>query len=93
MLDKIKKFEKMSDMDGYRCSSCGAEIITGDNVASTSCVYCKNTAIIKDRLTGLYAPSKIITFKYTKEDAINAFKKNFKGRLFITKMFNDLNNI
>lgn len=88
-----KNFEKMSDMDGYRCSSCGAEIITGDNVASTSCVYCKNTAIIKERLTGLYAPSKIITFKYTKEDAIEAFKKKCRGRLLLPKKFNDPNNI
>lgn len=89
----FQKFEKMSDMDGYRCSSCGAEIITGDNLASTSCVYCKNTAIIKERLTGLYAPSKIITFKYTKNDAIEAFKQKCKGRLLLPKMFNDPNNI
>lgn len=89
----FKKFEKMSDMDGYKCSSCGAEIITGDNVASTSCVYCKNTAIIKNRLTGLFAPSKIITFKYTKEDAISAFKSKCKGRLLLPKMFNDIKNI
>lgn len=89
----FKSFKKMSDMDGYRCSSCGAEIITGDNLASTSCVYCKNTAIIKERLTGLYAPSKIITFKYTKSDAIEAFKKKCKGRLLIPKMFSDPNNI
>lgn len=91
--EKFKKFEKMQDMDGYRCSSCGAEIITGDNVASTSCVYCKNTAILKDRLTDLYAPSKIITFKYTKNDAIEAFKKKCKGRWLLPKMFNDTNNI
>ena len=91
--ENFKKFEKMSDMDGYRCSSCGAEIITGDNVASTSCVYCKNTALIKERLTGLYAPSKIITFKYTKEDAIAAFKKICKGRILMPKMFSDVGNI
>lgn len=91
--ENFKSLEKMADMDGYRCSSCGAEIITGDNVASTSCVYCKNTALIKDRLTGLYAPSKIITFKYTKEDAINAFKKKCKGRLLIPKQFSDTKNI
>lgn len=90
-----KKFEleKMSDMDGYRCSSCGAEIITLDNTASTSCVYCKNTAIIKERLTGLYAPSKIITFKFSRDDAIEAFKKKCKGRLLIPKQFSDVNNI
>ncbi len=89
----LGKLKLMDDMEGYTCSNCGAQIITGDNVASTSCVYCKNTAILKNRLTGLYAPSKIITFKYTKEDAINAFKKMCKGRLLIPNTFSDINNI
>lgn len=91
--NKKDEIKKMSDMNGYRCSSCGAEIITGENVSSTSCVYCKNTALINERLTGLYAPSKIITFKYTKEDAIEAFKKKCRGRLLIPKEFNDTKNI
>lgn len=93
--EKNEKIEikKMPDMDGYRCSSCGAEIITGENVSSTSCVYCKNTAIIAERLTDLYEPSKIITFKYTKDDAIQAFKQKCRGRLLIPKEFNDVKNI
>lgn len=91
--NKKDEIKKMSDMNGYRCSSCGAEIITGENVSSTSCVYCKNTALINERLTGLYAPSKIITFKHTKEDAIEAFKKKCRGRLLMPKEFNDTKNI
>lgn len=91
--EEYTKPKKTFDMDGYHCSSCGAEIITGENVASTSCVYCKNTAIIKERLTGVYAPSKIITFNYTKEDAIKAFQKKCHGRLLLPKAFNDPKNI
>lgn len=90
---KKDEIKKMSDMNGYRCSSCGAEIITGDNVASTSCIYCKNTALISERLTGLYEPSKIITFKFTKDDAIKAFKKKCHGRPLLPKQFSDIKNI
>ena len=80
-------------MKGYRCSNCGAEIVTGENTSSTSCVYCKNTALIWDRLTDIYAPSKIITFNYEKEDAIEAFKNKCKHRPLIPKDFNDIKNI
>ena len=88
-----ENYEKLDPMKGYRCSNCGAEIITGENTSSTSCVYCKNTALIWDRLTDIYAPSKIITFNYEKDDAIEAFKNICKKRPLIPKDFNNVKNI
>lgn len=87
------EFDKMQDMEGYLCSNCGAEIISLDNIASTSCLYCKSSTIIKNRLTGIYKPDSIITFKYTKDDAVLAFKNICKGRPLLPKNFNDLKNI
>ena len=37
-----------NDIDLYLCKNCGAEIIADPNVSTTSCVYCKNTAILKN---------------------------------------------
>lgn len=88
-----KEFNYMEDMEGYHCNNCGAEIISLDNIASTTCIYCKSNAIIKNRLTGIYKPDSIITFKYKKEDAIKAFLETCKGRLLIPKGFNDSKNI
>ncbi len=88
-----REFSKMEDMNGYHCKNCGAEIISLDNISSTTCLYCKSSAIIKNRLTGIYKPDSIIPFKYTKEDAINAFKDLSKGRLLIPKEFKNINNI
>jgi predicted RNA-binding Zn-ribbon protein involved in translation (DUF1610 family) len=62
-------------MNLYSCPNCGAEIITEPNVSATSCVYCKNTTILKDKFQGNFNPEYLIPFKHTKEDAQNAFNK------------------
>lgn len=88
-----REFSKMQDMEGYICKNCGAEIISLENISSTTCLYCKSSAIIKNRLTGIYKPDSIIPFKYTKEDAIAEWKNLCKGRPLIPKGFKDINNI
>lgn len=89
-----KKVNKNSeDMNIYLCKNCGAEIIAAPNVSATSCVYCKNTAILKDKLQDEFSPNFVIPFKNTKEDAIKAFKKLGKGRLLMPKEFNKEKNI
>lgn len=77
----------------YNCKNCGAEIIADEQTASTFCVYCGNTAILKSKLSGKFSPSKIIPFKKEKEDAIEAFKSISKGRPLMPKFFNDPKNI
>ena len=77
----------------YRCQNCGASIVADDQTASTFCVYCGNTAILKSKLSGKFAPSKIIPFSKTKEEAITAFKSLSKGRPLMPKFFNQKENI
>ncbi len=88
-----REFSKMEEMEGYVCKNCGAEIISLDNISSTTCLYCKSSAIIKNRLTGVYKPDSIIPFKYKKEDAINEFLNICKHRPLIPKGFRDTKNI
>jgi len=98
--EKVNKEIKLTEthnekleLEGYNCTNCGASIVSLNNISSTSCLYCKSNAIIKNRLTGIYKPDSIILFKKTKDDAINAFKNIAKGRLLMPKDFNDLKNI
>ena len=77
----------------YHCKDCGAKIIADENTASTFCVYCGNTAILKSKLSGKFAPSKIIPFKKTKEEALLAFKNLSKGKPLMPKFFNKQENI
>ena len=77
----------------YRCESCGAEIIADEETSATFCVYCGNTAILQSKLSGKFSPDKMIPFKKTKEEAIEAFKNLSKGRPLMPKGFNNTNNI
>lgn len=89
----IEEIEKTYDVDTYICNNCGAEIIVDSNTSATSCVYCKNTAILKNKLQGEFNPKYLIPFKKTKEDAIEAFKKIGKGKIFMPKEFSNKKNI
>ncbi len=93
-MEKINKEEvDTTNYVNYNCPDCGAEIITDENTAATFCVYCGNTSIIKNRLSGEFAPSKIIPFKMEKQKAIDAFKRLRKGRPLTPKSFISEKNI
>ena len=88
--EKTKVEEKKTDdlvVDEYVCQNCGAKIVADANTAATFCVYCRNTAILKSRLDGKFAPNRVIPFAKTKKDAINGFSSVCKGKLFLPKEF------
>lgn len=96
--DKLEQEDIVVDKDAegmkvYKCSNCGANIIMSPNTSATSCIYCKNTAIIKDNLIDEFSPSMVIPFKKTKQEAIDAFVKIGKGRPLMPKKFSDKKNI
>lgn len=80
-----KEFKEHTNL--YHCASCGADIIAEENQTATFCYYCHNPVILSGRLSGDYKPSKVIGFKLTRENAVNAFKKWCGKRWFIPKDF------
>lgn len=101
-IEDLEKYEKPEesytskrkmDVDEYSCPNCGAKIIAEENTTATFCVYCGSTSIIKNRLTGVLEPDYIIPFETTKEDAIEAFKRCQKGKLFAPRDFGSKENI
>ena len=106
-LETLKKFNNASSEENnkdieeevdtnyveYHCKDCGAKIIADENTASTFCVYCGNTAILKSKLSGKFAPSMIIPFKKSKEEALEAFRNLSKGKPLMPKFFNKQENI
>lgn len=91
--EEIKLEQDQNGMDIYSCKNCGAQIVAEENTTATFCVYCKSTAILKNKLVGEFNPTKIIPFYKTKEDAITSFNNIKKGRPFAPKEFNDKKNI
>jgi DNA-directed RNA polymerase subunit RPC12/RpoP len=89
--NKVKKPKENNvegvEVDEYTCQNCGAKIVADVNTAATFCVYCRNTAILKSRLTDKFAPNRVIPFAKTKQDAIEGFKSVCKGKIFAPKEF------
>lgn len=79
--------EFCSGMNEYHCPSCGAQIVTDANTAADFCYYCHSPVVLSGRLSGAYAPTKIVPFKYSKEDAINKFKEFAKKKWFVPRDF------
>ena len=90
---EIQKENDNTNYYEYNCKDCGAKIIADENTVATFCVYCGNTAILKEKLSGKFAPDMIIPFKNEKEKAIEAFKSLNKGRPLMPNFFNDEKNI
>lgn len=72
---------------GYQCQNCGALLITDSDTVASECSYCGAPMILSDRLSGVFAPAKIIPFSISREAAQNAFRKWCKGGLITPKGF------
>lgn len=88
-----KKYNETTNMHGYCCDNCGAEIVTCDDNISSICIYCGSPVIIKERIEGEYKPDLIAPFKHTKEDIIKEFLKLKEERGLVPENFFDTKNI
>lgn len=71
----------------YHCTSCGAQIVTGDTTAATRCYYCHNPVVLQDRLEGEFRPDGVIPFAMDKQGAKESFRKFIKKRRFVDRAF------
>lgn len=75
------------ELVGYRCPSCGAEIMTDETTAATFCYYCHNPVAITGRLAGQYQPDKVVPFAYDKAEAQNRFFSWCRKKAFLDRGF------
>ena len=74
-------------MQGYICSSCGAELMTEGTTTATECPYCGSPTILPERIEGGVKPEKVIPFTITKEQAQQMFNDYFKGKKLLPNIF------
>ncbi|MBU9722991.1 MULTISPECIES: hypothetical protein [Bacillaceae] len=77
----------------YHCDNCGADIITDADTTATSCSFCGAGVVLADRVSGALAPSKVIPFKISKDEAKQAFKKWCKNGLLTPAGFMSGNRV
>ena len=80
-------------MRAFHCPSCGAELITDETTAATSCPYCGNNTIVPGQLGGALKPDYIIPFRLDKEAAKRALKAHYRGKLFLPRAFSAANHL
>lgn len=85
--DETVQDQAKIDVDGYKCQSCGAMLLTDDKTTATVCSFCGSSAVIKGRLTGETMPAKIIPFSVTKDKAHEIFRGWCKKGVFTPGMF------
>lgn len=75
------------ELDSYKCTSCGAELIADGTTSATFCLYCKSPTIIKSRFSGKFKPKNLIPFKLTQEEARDIYKEWIGKRRFAPDEF------
>lgn len=71
----------------YVCPSCGGEVTGDETMSAAPCPYCGSSVIIKDQLEGMLKPDLVVPFKYTKEQAKDAYANHLKGKKLLPKDF------
>lgn len=66
----------------YRCTQCGAELITTDETIATFCSYCGSSAILEKKNQKKVAPNYVIPFTKSKEECEQAYKNKLKKAFF-----------
>ncbi len=75
--------EFSEQVNAYTCESCGAQIIAEKNTVADFCYYCHNPIVLSGEIAGVHKPSKLIPFKFDKEEAKNIFLRYVKKKRFL----------
>ena len=80
----------------YKCSHCGAEIVTAKSTVATTCAYCGRAISMTDKLVDDFRPDVVIPFLIDEEKAREIYRdytrksrltpKDFKTENIIKKM-------
>ena len=93
--DAVESYEHADnpDVKVYKCSYCGAEVITDNVTAATFCVYCQRPIVVGSQFSGAFKPDFVVPFKNTKDQALSSFKGYLKGKRFLPNEYKNDQNI
>lgn len=73
----------------FTCPQCGGEVMTTDESITGFCMFCGASTVLDARMENRKRPQKIITFKKTKEDCKEIYRRLVKGAVFAPKELKD----
>lgn len=96
-LDKAKEVQNQN-MDlkdneyeaiSYKCSHCGAELITTDETITTFCSFCRTGTMLDRKQIAKTKPDYVIPFKVTKDECKKIYVDKIKKSFFAPKSMID----
>ena len=82
------KTENNFETYSYICPDCGAELMTNDKRDAIGfCPYCGGASMIFDRIRRDWKPDGVIPFAVTKEQCKQAYVKEVKRHLFVSRKY------
>lgn len=88
-LDDRSTDESEGELAVYKCSHCGAEIITSKNTVATTCIYCNRAVVLEGNISGEWKPDYVIPFVKQREDVEEAYRKLCKSTFLAPKLFKE----
>ena len=82
-----------SKLKVYNCGNCGAQLITDETTAATTCPYCGNPTIIPGQFSAGRKPDYVIPFACEKEQAMEKLQSYYKGKKLLPKSFTSGNHL
>lgn len=99
-LDQAREVESKIDANNneyeaisYKCSHCGAELLTTDETITTFCSFCRIGTMLDRKLIKKTKPDYIIPFKITKDECKQIYRNKIKGALFAPKNMIDTQEV
>ena len=85
--DYQKDLDKVSEIQNFKCPTCGAMIETVSLNISSVCPYCSSSLLgDQDQIVGL-KPDFVVPFAFDKQKAAENFKKGIKKKWFLPNNF------
>lgn len=85
--------ETIDNTKTYKCSNCGAEIVTDMTTVASKCPYCDNVLVMEPELKGALKPNAIIPFTVDHKELLEIVKGFYKGKHLLPNNFLDESKI
>lgn len=82
-----------ADLRIYKCSTCGAEVVTDKTTMASVCAFCGSPITLAEQMDTNFRPKWIIPFKVSPDQVKNQYRNLIKGMPFAPKQFSDKNQI
>ena len=89
----VKKVSDEYEVVSYKCSHCGAELLTTDETITTFCSYCRSGTMLDRKIIKKRKPDYVIPFAKTKKECEEIYVNKIKKSIFAPKSMIDTQEV